>query len=153
MTRAKLMHVLIKRFTELNTDELYDLLALRASIFIVEQNIIYQDMDFRDQEAFHVLLYAADEMIGYARILPYKNGEGMSFGRVLVKQSSRGLKAGELLVQHCLTFLQQEYSGQPVTIYAQEYLRKFYEKFGFTAISEPFDLEGIMHLLMRKSES
>lgn len=148
--QVKLMRALIKKFTELSTDELYDLLALRTAVFVVEQKIVYQDIDFRDQEAFHVLLYSANEMMGYARILPYKNGEGMSFGRVLVKHSFRGLKAGELLVEHCLRFLQQEYPGEKITIHAQEYLKNFYEKFGFQVISEPFELEEIMHLLMVK---
>ncbi len=36
-------------FAELNTDALYQILALRAEVFVVEQDCPYQDMDGLDQ--------------------------------------------------------------------------------------------------------
>ena len=50
------MDVHVKRFDELTTDELYAILMLRAAVFVVEQNITYQDLDDRDQAAVHVWL-------------------------------------------------------------------------------------------------
>jgi ElaA protein len=41
----------IKEFKELTTEELYDLLQLRAEIFVVEQDCVYQDLDGKDQKA------------------------------------------------------------------------------------------------------
>ena len=40
-----------KRFTELTTDELYELLRIRNDVFVVEQNCVYQDLDYDDQKA------------------------------------------------------------------------------------------------------
>lgn len=39
------MMVITKKFDELTTTELYEILKARAEIFIMEQNINYQDMD------------------------------------------------------------------------------------------------------------
>ena len=38
-----------KDFEELTVPELYELLALRAEIFVVEQDCPYQDLDYKDQ--------------------------------------------------------------------------------------------------------
>ena len=38
-----------KSFKALNTKELYDLLQLRSEVFVVEQDCVYQDLDFKDQ--------------------------------------------------------------------------------------------------------
>ena len=35
-----------KRFTELTTDEFYELLRIRNDVFVVEQNCVYQDLDY-----------------------------------------------------------------------------------------------------------
>ena len=32
-------------FSELTTEELYELLRIRSEVFVVEQNCVYQDMD------------------------------------------------------------------------------------------------------------
>jgi ElaA protein len=38
--------------------------------------------------------------------------------------------------------------GKPVRIGAQMYLKAFYESFGFTQSSEPYDEDGILHIEM-----
>lgn len=35
-----------KTFQELSTDELYELLRVRSEVFVVEQNCVYQDLDY-----------------------------------------------------------------------------------------------------------
>ena len=45
----------IKRFNELSTHELYVILQLRSEVFVVEQDCVYQDLDNKDQNAYHVL--------------------------------------------------------------------------------------------------
>ena len=45
----------IRRFDALTTIELYDLLQLRSEVFVVEQNCVYQDIDYKDQKALHLL--------------------------------------------------------------------------------------------------
>ncbi len=36
----------------------------------------------------------------------------------------------------------------PIRISAQQYLKKFYEGFGFRQVGEPFDEDGILHIEM-----
>lgn len=48
------MELHVKRFSELTTEELYRLLRLRVSVFVVEQNCPYMELDDRDQDALHV---------------------------------------------------------------------------------------------------
>ena len=50
------MDIEIKTFNELDTDTLYDILQLRSSVFVVEQNCVYQDIDGKDKEALHIIL-------------------------------------------------------------------------------------------------
>ena len=45
------MELKIKKYNELSTDELYEILRLRSAIFVVEQNCAYQDMDHADQRS------------------------------------------------------------------------------------------------------
>lgn len=44
----------IKTFQELTASELYAILRIRAEIFVVEQTCVYQDVDNKDQKAYHL---------------------------------------------------------------------------------------------------
>ena len=44
----------VKAFEELTTTELYQILLLRAEVFVVEQNCPYQDVDNADQKALNL---------------------------------------------------------------------------------------------------
>ncbi len=44
-------------YDELKLNELYDLLELRAKVFVVEQDCAYQDLDGNDPKAIHLLGY------------------------------------------------------------------------------------------------
>ena len=52
-----------KTFNELSNTELYQLLQLRAEVFVVEQNCPYLDMDDKDQKSFHVLGYDNGKLV------------------------------------------------------------------------------------------
>ena len=43
---ATVLH--LKTFSELTTAELYELLRIRSEVFVVEQDCVYQDMDYDD---------------------------------------------------------------------------------------------------------
>ena len=81
----------LKEFTELTTEELYEILKLRAEVFVVEQNCPYQDLDDKDQSSYHLFLEDNGQIIAVLRILPeniaYKE---MAIGRLIVKKSYRG---------------------------------------------------------------
>ena len=38
----------LKKFNQLTTDEMYQLLSLRTAVFVVEQNCPYQELDGKD---------------------------------------------------------------------------------------------------------
>ena len=47
------MNWVFKKFDELSTIELYDILKLRSEIFVVEQKCFYQDLDDKDKFCYH----------------------------------------------------------------------------------------------------
>ena len=59
------MNFTTKTFSELTTKELYKILQLRSEVFVVEQDCVYQDLDFKDQKALHVFGKKKDTIIAY----------------------------------------------------------------------------------------
>ena len=83
----------IRRFEALTTIELYDLLHLRSEVFVVEQNCVYQDIDYKDQKALHLLGQDNGQTVAYARLFKPKDYfEEASIGRVVVKPTYRDKK-------------------------------------------------------------
>jgi len=90
----------IKRFEALSLQELYSALELRSEVFVVEQNCVYQDIDNKDQKAFHVLGYLHNELVAYARL--FRAGdyfEQASIGRVVVSPKHRNKAFGHDLMK------------------------------------------------------
>lgn len=142
------MEILTRRFDELSLGELYLIMNSRQEVFTVEQNIVYQDLDYLDQHSTHMFIKDGEEMVAYLRIIDAgaKFNE-TSIGRVLTTNKYRGKGFGRLIMQESLKYLKDR-NGFPVKIDAQEYLVNFYESLGFKTISEPFILEGISHIEM-----
>ena len=71
-------------FSEIPTEKMYRILALRSDVFVVEQNCAYQDLDGKDLQAYWV--WAEDEagvVHATARLLaPGISYSEMSIGRV-----------------------------------------------------------------------
>ena len=81
-----------KRVNELTVTDLYQILALRAQIFVVDQQRIYQDPDGRDQKAIHIFNRDEDgDIVAYARV--FLKDDLVSFGRVATSAKVRGLAA------------------------------------------------------------
>ena len=57
-----------KKFNELNSVELYDLLRLRSEVFVVEQNCVFLDLDNNDQKALHTLGYIGNDLVATTRL-------------------------------------------------------------------------------------
>jgi ElaA protein len=139
----------IKHFKELTPFELYALLRLRTEVFVVEQNCVFQDMDNKDQECYHVMGWNDEELVACSRIVPpgviY---EYPSIGRIVSSSSVRGKGAGKLLVEKSIEELEKLYGKTIIKIGAQYYLKKFYESFGFIQSSDIYDEDGIDHIKM-----
>lgn len=139
-----------KPFKALSTQALFDILKLRQSIFVVEQECPYPDIDDTDLVAMH--LYGcneAGELIAYARLIkPGVSYPQASIGRVAISPSARGLRLGETLMQAALQEMDRLYPGQAIKLGAQEHLEKFYSDLGFRRISAMYMEDGIAHIHM-----
>ena len=142
----------IKRFNELSTVELYNLLQLRSEVFVVEQNCVYQDIDAKDEKALHVLGYYQGDLAAYARL--FNKGyyfDETSIGRVVVSPKYRDKKFGHDLMKTAIEAISEFYNEKEITISAQEYLQKFYESHGFVKVSEMYLEDDIPHIRMRRN--
>ncbi len=142
----------IKRFNELSTHELYAVLQLRAEVFVVEQDCVYQDLDNKDLDAYHVLGVLDTKIVAYARI--FKPGDYFlesSIGRIVVKKEFRKFQYGYQLVQNSILFIENNLQQNTILISAQSYLTKFYNSLGFTQVGEEYLEDGIPHIKMLKS--
>ncbi len=137
-------------FDDIPAAEVYEMLAVRQQVFVVEQACLYLDADGLDNEAWHLFGYDPSEaLIAYARLLPPQTRyEEPSIGRVLVCKAARGVGVGRELISRCLRKCEMEYWHQPVRISAQVYLKAFYESFGFESFGRPYDDGGIAHIGM-----
>jgi ElaA protein len=142
----------LRRFSELTTKELYDLLRLRTDIFVVEQNCPYPELDGKDEheEALHLWHYVPDRiMAAYLRILPPGlSYEGVSFGRVAVHGEFRGSGLAHRLVDKAIEIAGRSWPGVKIQIGAQEYLTSFYKAHGFRVVSSPYLEDDIPHIDM-----
>lgn len=142
----------IKRFNELSSAELYEVLQLRSEVFVVEQNCVYQDIDGKDEKALHVLGYYQNELTAYSRLFDAgKYFEEASIGRVIVRQKSRKFNFGHELMRVSIAAIEENFNQTAITISAQEYLKKFYESHGFIQTSESYLEDDIPHIEMKRS--
>ena len=139
----------IKRFEELTTRELYQILQLRNEVFVVEQNCVYQDADGKDDKAFHLFLEKNGQIIAYVRIFkPGDYFERASIGRVVVHPDYRRQKLGNKLMQKAINFVTGTLQKNTIEISAQTYLQKFYNDLGFKATGEEYLEDGLPHIRM-----
>jgi len=136
-------------FSELTVTALYELLRLRAAVFVVEQRCPYQDLDGLDARAWHLTGHAGDELAAYARLLPPGAAWAeASVGRIVTAGAVRGRGYGRALVARALGELRGRLGDAPVRIGAQRYLETFYREFGFAVAGAPYDEDGIPHVPM-----
>lgn len=141
--------IITKIFSELTTEELYQILRLRSEVFVVEQDCVYQDIDNKDQKAIHLYFKENDEILAYTRI--FKAGyyyENPSIGRVVVSKKNRGKDVGKKIMIDSIEYIKQNIKGKKIELSAQKYLDKFYEDLGFYKTGEDYLEDGIPHQRM-----
>lgn len=142
---------LLKTFDSLTLQELYAILRLRTEVFVIEQNCVFQDMDNKDQQCYHLMGWKDGQLIAYTRLVPpgvsYKEP---SIGRVVTSPVARGNGTGKLLMEKSIEEIIQLYGKTPIKIGAQLYLKKFYESLGFSQTSNKYDEDGIDHIEMNR---
>jgi ElaA protein len=144
------MNWIHKIYNQLSLDELYQILQLRAEVFVVEQNCPFNDLDGKDRYCQHLMCYLEDgQLLAYTRIVPPKiSYPEPSIGRVITALSARKMKLGKNLMERSIQLLENTYGSQAIRIGAQLYLKKFYQSFGFEQASDVYLEDGIEHILM-----
>jgi ElaA protein len=140
------------RFHDLGVDNLYDALALRCRVFVLEQGP-YLDPDGVDRQCFHLL--GRDEsgtLQAYLRIVdPGVKYAEPSIGRVITSIETRRTGLGRRLfaegVARCLAL----WPGQGIRISAQSHLERFYGGWGFRRVGDEYLEDNIPHLEMLRS--
>ena len=147
-----MLQTILKYFDDLTISELYDVLQLREDVFQIEQNCIYKDIDNKDRKCYHLMLFKDAELVAYCRLVPSGiSYEGYaSIGRVVSSSKYRKEGYGRQLMIKAMEKITQVFPHLPIKISAQLYLQKFYESFGFTAVSEWYMEDEIPHIAMVK---
>lgn len=146
------MKYITKHYTELTRDELFAIIQLRETVFVVEQKILYVEMEELDRECWHMMGWDGEQLAAYLRIVPFgvKYPDAASLGRIVTAASHRGQRLGRPLMQHGFNQLYERCGDVAIQISAQAHLESFYASVGFVTVSDLYDEEGIPHLAMRK---
>ncbi len=137
------------RMDSLGVHGLYEVLALRCRVFILEQGP-YLDPDGADVHSWHLqgrddagvlqaYLRGVDPGIKYAE---------PSIGRVITAPEVRGSGLGRVLMREGLARCAATWPGQALRISAQARLRRFYAELGFEVVSDEYIEDTIPHLQM-----
>ena len=144
-----MLEIKIKTFQELTTTELYSLLLLRSEVFVVEQDCVYQDIDYKDQKALHVIGFKNNKIVAYTRLFkPGDYFELASIGRVVVAKNERQHKYGYDLMEASINAIKKHYNTSEIKISAQCYLKRFYNNLHFLEVGEEYLEDGIPHIGM-----
>lgn len=142
------MDVIVKRFEDLSLTELYEIIRCRIEVFVVEQDIPYQDLDHIDNISTHVFIKNNNRIIAYLRVIdPRAECKDACIGRVLVMKEFRGNGLARRLMFKGIEVGKKLSDG--IVLHAQTYLREFYESLGFVTTSDEYILEGRPHITMK----
>ncbi|VVO32985.1 Acetyltransferase [Pseudomonas fluorescens] len=120
-----------------------DIRRIRDAVFIAEQSVPPElEWDSEDMDAVHFLASEGDYPIGTARLL--QDGE---IGRLSVLKDWRGLKVGEALLTAAINDAEKR-GLKEQKLSAQVQAIAFYERFGFTVVSDEFLEAGLPHVNM-----
>ena len=135
---------------EMRPVQLYDMLALREAIFVVEQTCIYQELDGRDKVAHHLLVTQQETVVACLRVLPPTETQTrVRIGRVAVSPTWRKQGLARLMVQNAIDKIRLDYPSSGIYLDAQTYLQCFYSSLGFRVCGDEFLEDGIPHIAMQ----
>lgn len=136
---------------ELDRDTLYEVLALREEVFVVEQACPYLDADGRDPLAHHLLGRREGRLVAYLRAFaPGVLREEGVIGRVVTSPRVRGTGLGRPLMREGLARAEATWGPHPVWLSAQAHLAGYYGSVGFAVCGEGYLEDGIPHVPMRR---
>jgi len=139
------------RLEQLRPLDVYELLALRSEVFVVEQQCVFLDMDDADADCLHLLGERNGQLVASVRLVPpgLKYPEA-SIGRVVTAPGARGGGLGHELMAEAVRVLCGLWGQQPIRIGAQAHLQAFYRRHGFETDGPVYQEDGIDHVEMRR---
>lgn len=137
--------------SDLTVKSLHDILALRADVFVVEQESPYLDIDGLDitEGTVHLAAFDKDKIVAYSRLVENStNGRAVArIGRVVVHKDYRGGLGSELL-DRSIQICKEKWPEHDIVLSAQEHLQGFYAKKGFVAEGCTYLDAGVPHVEM-----
>jgi ElaA protein len=134
------------RFAELTPFEVYGLCRLRVDVFVVEQECPYPELDGRDLEPATVHLWFERDGAVLATVRVLDDGATKAIGRVSTAVAARREGLAGRLMERGIALC----GDTPVTLGAQAYLERWYERFGFRRNGPGYVEDGIPHVPMRR---
>lgn len=142
------MSLIIKNFNELSSLELYEILRARSQVFIVEEKMNCQDMDYVDFNSRHYFIYEDGKVISYMRAYcENENKDTVKIGRVLSVKRQSGF--GKKLFEGSLDDIKKYFGVNKIILHSQKQAIGFYEKLGFEIVSDEYLEEGVVHVTMQ----
>jgi ElaA protein len=145
--------VRVAAFDDLDARTAYLIWALRESVFVVEQECPYQELDGRDLEpgTRHVWVPPASSRdrgpVGYLRVLD--EGDHARIGRLVVGREHRGHGVADALMRTALALV----GPRPSRLDAQSHLTGWYSRLGYAQDGDEFLDDGIRHVPMARPGS
>jgi ElaA protein len=140
---------------------LYQLLALRSDVFVVEQHCAYRELDGRDLEPDARMIWAERDgvVIATLRLLIDPDG-ALRIGRVATTPTARSGGVATQLMERALELAEARVlspadrpadpRSRRIVLDAQVQLEHWYERFGFARCAPPHDEDGIPHVPMAR---
>lgn len=145
-----------RSINDMSAFDLYQLIALRVDVFVVEQNCPYPELDHIDTLEGVEMIWAEDSkgIIACARIIPAGvSYPDVSIGRVAIARRCRNTGLGHTLIKYALNTCQERWGETKITIGAQAHLQSFYQQHGFKTCSEEYLEDGIPHVKMSSTRN
>lgn len=133
---------------DLTPARLYALLRLRASIFVIEQNAAYEELDGLDllETTRHFWLESDSEREPVACLRLLEEPGGFRIGRVCTVKHLRGQGLSRRLMEAALA----EVGNAASVLEAQVQAEGFYAGFGFVPEGDVYLEDDIPHVTMRR---
>ncbi len=139
------MELIKKSFWDLTREEIYDIFQLRAEIFILEHQCLYNDFDYKDQDSIHFYIREKGKIIAYLRAILR---EEAYLGRVCVLKEYRGNFYSQTLINSAIEHIFTNSQKDRIYIEALATMEAMYKKIGFKPISEEYLLDNMPHIKM-----
>lgn len=140
---------MLKVIQVVSDEQIQDAFNVRTKVFVDEQNVPFElEIDEFEAESAHFVLYNGDLPIGAGRFRRVDNYGKVE--RICILKEYRKSGAGARI----MNTIEDYAKSFPLTILklnAQIYAIPFYEKLGYSVVSDEFMDAGIPHKTMEKS--